>query len=98
MLLFMVLQLAGSAGTYPVEISGKLAQSLNKWMPFTYSVNGFRAGIAANGPSVVHECVVLFAISIVFTLLTVAVFRLRTVRIKQGKPFLYDWLEEKGLA
>lgn len=98
MLLFMVLQLAGSAGTYPVEISGKLAQSLNKWMPFTYSVNGFRAGIAANGPSVVRECVVLFAISIVFTLLTVAVFRLRTVRIKQGKPFLYDWLEEKGLA
>ena len=98
MLLFMVLQLAGSAGTYPVEISGKLAQSLNKWMPFTYSVNGFRAGIAANGPSVVHECVVLFAISIVFTLLTIVVFRLRTVRIKQGKPFLYDWLEEKGLA
>ncbi len=98
MLLFMVLQLAGSAGTYPVEISGKLAQALNPWMPFTYSVNGFRAGIAANGPSVVHECVVLFAISIVFTLLTIGVFRIRSLRSKQGKPFLYDWLEEKGLA
>ncbi|MGN0438385.1 MAG: YhgE/Pip family protein [Lachnospiraceae bacterium] len=98
MLLFMVLQLAGSAGTYPVEISGKLAQSLNKWMPFTYSVNGFRAGIAENGPSVVKECVILFCISIVFTLLTIGVFRIRSLRTKQGKPFLYDWLEEKGLA
>lgn len=98
MLLFMVLQLAGSAGTYPVEISGKLAQALNKWMPFTYSVNGFRAGIAENGPSVLHECVVLFGISIVFTLLTIGVFRIRSYRTKQGKPFLYDWLEEKGLA
>lgn len=98
MLLFMVLQLAGSAGTYPVEISGKLAQTLNPWMPFTYSVNGFRAGIAANGPSAVHECVVLFAISIVFTILTIGVFRIRSLRTKQGKPFLYDWLEEKGLA
>lgn len=98
MLLFMVLQLAGSAGTYPVEISGKLAQALNKWMPFTYSVNGFRAGIAENGPSVFHECVVLFGISIVFTLLTIGIFRIRSYRTKQGKPFLYDWLEEKGLA
>ena len=98
MLLFMVLQLAGSAGTYPVEISGKLTQALNKWMPFTYSVNGFRAGIAENGPSVFHECVVLFGISIVFTLLTIGVFRIRSYRTKQGKPFLYDWLEEKGLA
>lgn len=98
MLLFMVLQLAGSAGTYPIEISGKLAQSLNKWMPFTYSVNGFRAGIAQNGPSVMKECVVLFGISIVFTLLTIAVFRIRSHQTKQGKPFLYDWLEEKGLA
>lgn len=98
MLLFMVLQLAGSAGTYPIEISGKLAQALNKWMPFTYSVNGFRAGIATNGPSVVKDCVVLFGISIVFTLFTIGVFRIRSHRTRQGKPFLYDWLEEKGLA
>ena len=98
MLLFMVLQLAGSAGTYPIEISGKLAQALNKWMPFTYTVNGFRAGIAENGPSVVKECVVLFAISIVFTLLTIAVFGIRSHHVKQGKRFLYDWLEDQGLA
>lgn len=98
MLLFMVLQLAGSAGTYPIEISGSLAQALHKWMPFTYSVNGFRAGIATNGPSVVKECVVLFGIGLVFTLLTIAVFGIRTHMIKKEKRFLYDWLEEKGLA
>lgn len=98
MLLFMVLQLAGSAGTYPVEISGSLAQALHKWVPFTYSVDGFRAAIATNGPSIVPETVVLFGISIVFTLLTILVFRVRTKRTKENKPFIYEWIEEKGLA
>jgi putative membrane protein len=98
MLLFMVLQLAGSAGTYPVEISGSLAQALHKWMPFTYSVDGFRSAIAQNGPSIVPECVVLFSISIVFTLLTIVVFAVRAKRTLEHKPFVYEWIEEKGLA
>lgn len=98
MLLFMVLQLAGSAGTYPVEISGSLAEALHKWVPFTYSVDAFRATIAANAAMPVKEIVILFAIGIVFTLLTIGVFRVRTVLAKQNKPFLYEWLEEKGLA
>jgi putative membrane protein len=98
MLLFMVLQLAGSAGTYPIEISGSLANALHKWMPFTYSVEGFRAAIAGNGPSIVSECAVLFGISIVFTLLTILVFGVRAKRTKENKPFIYEWIEEKGLA
>lgn len=98
MLLFMVLQLAGSAGTYPVEISGSLANALHKWVPFTYSVDGFRAAIAQNGPSIVPECVVLFGISIAFTLLTILVFRVRAKRTLENKPFIYEWIEEKGLA
>jgi len=98
MLIFMVLQLAGSAGTYPVEISGSLANALHKWVPFTYSVDAFRAAIAENGPSIWPQCSLLFAISIVFTLLTLLVFRVRAKRVMEEKPIVYDWLEEKGLA
>lgn len=98
MLLFMVLQLAGSAGTYPIEISGSFAQALHKWMPFTYSVDGFRAAIADGGQSIWSYAFVLFGISVVFTLMTILVFRIRTKLTKEKKPFLYDWLEEKGLA
>ena len=99
MLIFMVLQLAGSAGTYPIEISGHLAQILHKWMPFTYSVNGFRAAIASGDTAgILFEVEVLAGIAIVFTILTILVFELRGRCIEKNKKMWYDWIEEKGLA
>ena len=99
MLIFMVLQLTGSAGTYPIEISGHLAQVLHKWMPFTYSVNGFRAAIAAGDTEgILFEVEVLAGIAIVFTILTILVFEFRGRCIEKNKKMLYDWIEEKGLA
>jgi putative membrane protein len=98
MLLFMVLQLAGSAGTYPIEISGNLAAALHKWVPFTYSVDAFRSAIAVNGASIWPEVMVLIGISIVFTLLTILVFRIRTVQAKRNQKSVHDWIEEHGLA
>lgn len=42
MLIFMVVQLAGSAGTYPVEISPSFVAKIHYYLPFTYTVNAFR--------------------------------------------------------
>lgn len=99
MLIFMVLQLTGSAGTYPIEISGHLAQSLHDWMPFTYSVNGFRAAIASGQTvGITKEVAVLAGIAVVFTILTIIVFEIRGCLIRQNKKMVYDWIEEKGLA
>lgn len=94
----MVLQLTGSAGTYPIEISGHLAQSLHDWMPFTYSVNGFRAAIASGQTvGITKEVAVLAGIAVVFTILTIIVFEIRGCLIRQNKKMVYDWIEEKGL-
>ena len=38
MLVFMVIQLAGSVGTYPLELSGSFVKYLHDWVPFTYTV------------------------------------------------------------
>ena len=46
MLVFMVVQLAGSAGTYPLEISGAFVPYLHGWVPFTYTVAAFRSTIS----------------------------------------------------
>ncbi|MGN0368838.1 MAG: YhgE/Pip family protein [Wujia sp.] len=97
MLAFMVLQLTGSAGTYPIEVSGPLANALHAFMPFTYTVNAFRS-VIAGGQSIRGELEVLFAISIVFTLLTIVMFEIRGRRLKEGKRMMYDWIEEHGLA
>lgn len=97
MLVFMVIQLAGSAGTYPVEISGPMVPIIHKFVPFTYTVDAFRSAISGGG-SVRLELTVLVVLTIVFTSLTVVVFEIRTKRIKEEKPILYQWIEEKGLA
>jgi putative membrane protein len=65
LLVFMVLQLSGCAGTYPKELSNGFYQFINPLMPFTYTVHGFRSGIAS-GLSVTSDCIVLSAIAIVF--------------------------------
>ena len=46
MLIFMVIQLAGSVGTYPLELSGSFVPYLHDWVPFTYTVEAFRSTIA----------------------------------------------------
>ena len=47
MLIFMVIQLAGSVGTYPYELSGSFVPYLHDWVPFTYTVEAFRSTISA---------------------------------------------------
>ena len=46
MLVFMVIQLAGSVGTYPLELSGSFVPYLHDWVPFTYTVEAFRSTIS----------------------------------------------------
>ena len=97
MLIFMVLQLAGSAGTYPIEISGKLAGAIHKFVPFTYSVDAFRSAIAG-GQSITVELTVLLVLALFFSVMTIIVFEIRGKRIEESKPIMLDWIEEHGLA
>lgn len=97
MLIFMVLQLAGSAGTYPIEVSGPLAAALNKYMPFTYTVAAFRSSIGGGEPfpSAVK---ILLAIFICSSVLTVILFVIRGKKELAGKTNLYDVMEAHGFA
>lgn len=97
MLVFMVVQLAGSAGTYPLEISGSFVPYLHKWVPFTYTVTAFRSTIS--GGEDISGCLFfLLALTVIFTVLTVLEFRIRAARIERGDRTLIGWLEAHGLA
>lgn len=97
MLIFMVVQLAGSAGTYPIELSESFVGKIHKYLPFSYTVEAFRNSISGAG-YIYHAVVMLSVIFIVFTVLTVMVFQVRARRIKKGKPVLTDLLTGGGLA
>ena len=97
MLIFMVVQLAGSAGTYPVEISPSFVAKIHNYLPFTYTVNAFRSTIAG-GESIGTAVVVLLVLAIIFTVLTILQFNHMAHARKSGKKVLYDWLEAHGVA
>lgn len=97
MLVFMVFQLAGSAGTYPVEISGPLSAAIHKYVPFTYTVDAFRSAISG-GESFASEMAILIILALVFTLMTILVFHHRVKRIRESRPVIYDWIKNNNLA
>ena len=97
MLVFMVLQLAGSAGTYPIEVSGPLAAALNKFMPFTYTVAAFRSSIGGGEPFPISVKILLM-IFLVSTLLTIFLFVIRGKKEQKGKANLHDVMEAHGFA
>ncbi|MDO5520469.1 MAG: YhgE/Pip domain-containing protein [bacterium] len=79
LLIFMVLQLGGSAGTYPIELSGDFYKAIHPFMPFTYSVNAFRATIAT-GASIAQPITVFVSIIIGCTGLTILLFQFKAKR------------------
>ena len=97
MLIFMVLQLAGSAGTYPIEVSGPLAAALNRFMPFTYTVAAFRSSIGGGEPFPTSVRILLM-IFIVSTLLTIFLFVIRGKKEQEGRKNLHDVMEAHGFA
>ena len=48
-LILLLLQLASSAGTYPIELTNKIFQAMNPWLPMSYSVSGLRQTISMSG-------------------------------------------------
>ena len=97
MLIFMVVQLAGSAGTYPIELSGEFVDKIHPFLPFSYTVEAFRVTISGKG-DISPALGVLTGIIIVFTIITLWLFQIRSFKEKHDKASFYSFLDENGLA
>lgn len=64
MLILLLLQLAASAGTYPLALTSTFFQKINPWMPMTYAVTGFRQVISLTG-QIGQETGILLVLSII---------------------------------
>lgn len=49
--ILVILQIPGSAGTYPIEMTPGFFQAIHPFLPFTYGINGMRECIAGIYPS-----------------------------------------------
>ncbi|MHA5105326.1 YhgE/Pip family protein [Oenococcus oeni] len=48
-LVLLVLQLSGSAGTYPIQLSNAFFEAIHPYLPMTYTVEALRKTISLNG-------------------------------------------------
>ena len=71
--LVLILQLACSGGTLPVELGRGFLASMKPFMPFTYAIDGFRETITyANLSVILGDLGILAAAGMVFLVLSLA--------------------------
>jgi putative membrane protein len=74
-IIILVLQLTSSAGTYPIELSPSLLQTINHFMPMTFAVAGFRAIISTGDCSFMWRNIGIESLFfIIFLVLTLTFF------------------------
>lgn len=73
-LIFMVLQLGGAAGTYPIETSPSFYNTIHPFMPFSYSVEAFRHTLAMGG-DITTDILVFAGMIVVFSILSILFYR-----------------------
>lgn len=77
LLVFMIINLGGSAGTYPLETSSAFYQAIHAFVPYTYSVDGFRKVISMANASLSTEVTVFVGILIVCSALTILYYQVK---------------------
>jgi len=70
--LLLVLQLAASGGTFPIETEPSFFQAIYPYMPMTYTLNLFKEAIIMREPGLIaHNVIALFAIFAIFLIATI---------------------------
>lgn len=69
-IIFLIMQIAGSGGSYPIQVDPLIFRILQPMFPFTYSISGYREAIA--GPlisNVFFDFTALIIIAVIFILI-----------------------------
>ena len=80
-MVLLVLQLSGSAGTYPIQLSNHFFKMIHPYLPMTYSVNGLRKTLMI-GSSAIPEATILTAILVGLLILILLFYSRRHARLK----------------
>lgn len=90
LLVFMIINLGGSAGTYPLETSGIFYKLIHPFVPYTYSVNGFRKVISMTNMSITNEMMIFIGILIICSFLTILYYRFKNKKDQHLIPQAFE--------
>ncbi|MFR6098694.1 YhgE/Pip domain-containing protein [Longibaculum muris] len=95
LLVFMIINLGGSAGTYPLETSASFFKSIHYFVPYTYSVDGFRKVISMANASLTTEIWVFVGIFVVCSILTICYYQFKHKEDKHIIPQAFEKVNEE---
>jgi len=82
MLIFLILQLSGSGGTYPIQLSNGFFEAIHPYLPMTYSIDAYRQLFGIGG-SISTDLAILLTILIAFNLLIVLFYTVKRKSLRQ---------------
>jgi len=77
-----VLQLGGSAGTYPLQMTNGFFQAIHPYLPMSYSVAGLRETLMI-GNSALPNMLVLLVIALAFSAMGILFYARRHGRLNE---------------
>ncbi|MEB7754503.1 YhgE/Pip domain-containing protein [Staphylococcus pseudoxylosus] len=54
-IIFLVLQIAGGGGTFPIEVTPEFFQSIHPYLPFSYSIDALREAVGGPVPEILTK-------------------------------------------
>ncbi|WP_024613596.1 YhgE/Pip domain-containing protein [Clostridium sp. Ade.TY] len=71
-IIFLVLQVAASGGTFPVEVMSGFFQGINPYLPFRYAIEAMRGFVGGIVPELIQrDFVVLIASALIFIIIAI---------------------------
>ena len=68
----LVVQVAGSGGTFPIQVTPKFFQNVNPFLPFTYGISALREAVAGiYEPNLIKDVIVLLTFLVLAVILNV---------------------------
>lgn len=79
-IIFLILQLGSSEGTFPIELSGEFFQKLHPFSPMSYVIKALRENIFnfVSDVTYLNSMLIIGSIAIVFAVLTLIVYIIRS--------------------
>lgn len=73
-ILILILQIATSVGTFPIELIPRSLQHISTFMPMTYTISGFRSVISSGNDLFMWQAITILSIFIVVSMFASFVF------------------------
>lgn len=83
-IILLVLQVAGSGGTFPIQLTPKFFQVINPFLPFTYLISFAREAIGGVVNTVLMKDIVISSIYIIVSVLIAVLLKKPINKLSQG--------------